>query len=222
MDWMMRWSHFRKVGVLDDLVGWQVSANDVQLEDFGQFLLIGKKGVQIGLTQATEGFVGRGQQGQFAAAGDVLHKTDGVVFHDAVELVENSVTLFLQAQDIRWECNAQAPHSSPLHQAIHLQSCQIWDSNEFDLQLGQVTQRRDLHEVAEPNLKYLIFPFNGWHLHHSMTRNLVLPNWDSNELDWVTQRRNWHKVAEPSLKYVILELEGRNSEHWMIRSDWLG
>lgn len=94
-DWMKR-TDFGEERVLNNLVGRQSPADDVQLEDFRQFLLVGEEGVQIGLADPAESLVGRGQESEGSVTGDALHEVDGVVLHDAVELVEDPVALFLQ------------------------------------------------------------------------------------------------------------------------------
>jgi hypothetical protein len=80
---------------VDDFIGRQTSADDVELQHFRQLLLVAQQRVQVALAQPPEGFVGRCQQGQLAGSGDVLHEIGGVVLHNAVELVEDAVALLL-------------------------------------------------------------------------------------------------------------------------------
>ena len=81
---------------MDDLIRGQTSADDVQLEDFSQFLLVGQQSIQIVLAEPAEGFVGRGQQRQLAGARDALHEVGCKVLHDAVEFVQDPVALLLR------------------------------------------------------------------------------------------------------------------------------
>ena len=90
-------THRSKQVILNNFFGRQASADDVQLQYFRQFVLIGEQSVEIGLSQSAESFIRRGQQGQFSGTSDVLHEIGGKVFHDTVEFVQNSVALLLQS-----------------------------------------------------------------------------------------------------------------------------
>lgn len=84
--------------VVDYFVRGQSTSDDVQVQDLGEFLLVGEQRVEDAIVQAAEGFVGRRQQRQFAGARDVLHEIGGEVFHNAIEFVENAVALPLQVE----------------------------------------------------------------------------------------------------------------------------
>lgn len=90
----------REERVLDDLVGRETAPDDVQLQDFRQFLLIGQQGVEVVLAEAPERLVRRREQGELAGAGDALHEVRGKVFHDAIELVQDAVALLLRKAPI--------------------------------------------------------------------------------------------------------------------------
>lgn len=79
-----------------DLVGREPAPDDVQLQDFRQFLLVGQQGVEVVLAEAPKRLVRRREQGQLAGAGDALHEIGGKVLHDAVKLVQDPVALLLR------------------------------------------------------------------------------------------------------------------------------
>ena len=95
---MRRWTDFGEQRVLQDLLRRQPPADDMQLEDLRQLGPVGQKRVEIGFAEPAESFVGRRQQSQRRVTGEALHEVIRVIFYDAVEFVENSITLFLHGQ----------------------------------------------------------------------------------------------------------------------------